>query len=327
MGSMRTGHHWNDDVLAKLGVTEQQLPIVVPMGQPAGTVTGSDTVLAAGTVDALCDQIVSGATEAGDVLVIFGATLIVWAVVDDWVDAPGLWTLPHTVAGKVLVGGPSNAGALFVDWARTLLSGATGRPLSPRRAGPDSQALADEPPRAGDPGRVPVWTPYLRGERAPYHDTTLRAGLHDLDLTHGSEAVERAAFEASGFVIRHMLERAGISARRIVASGGGTYVVPWMQAVADACGLPVDTVGVAEGSALGAAYMARWTAGLESSLEGAQQWARLGRRVEPDAALGRRRVGAVRALSRLQPRHLRRARPRLGVAGALCHAVDQEVAR
>jgi xylulokinase len=210
----------------------------------------------------------------------------VWAVVDDWIEAPGLWTLPHTVAGKVLVGGPSNAGALFVDWARTLLHGATRRAVPPRSATPGAEAKrgpADEPARSGDPGRVPVWTPYLRGERAPYHDTTLRAGLHDLDLTHDTEAVERAAYEASGFVIRHMLDRAGITARRIVASGGGTHVVGWMQGVADACGLPVDTVGVAEGSALGAAYIARWTAGLESSLDGAQRWARVGRRVEPEA--------------------------------------------
>jgi xylulokinase len=288
MGSMRTGNRWNDDVLAKFGVTEEQLPIVVPMGQPAGTVTGSDAVLAAGTVDALCDQIVSGATQAGDVLVIFGATLIVWAVVDDWVEAPGLWTLPHTVAGKVLIGGPSNAGALFVDWARALLHGAARRPARPRRreAAPGSTASdghdVREQERRGDPGRVPVWTPYLRGERSPYHDTTLRAGLHDLDMTHDAEAVERAAFEASGFVVRHMLDRAGITARRIVASGGGTHVVPWMQGVADASGLPVETVGVAEGSALGAAYIARWTAGLESSLDGAQRWARAGRRIEPD---------------------------------------------
>jgi xylulokinase len=289
MGSMRTGNEWNEGVLAKFGVTESQLPIVVPMGQPAGTVTGSDTVLAAGTVDALCDQIVSGATQAGDVLVIFGATLIVWAVVDDWVEAPGLWTLPHTVAGKVLIGGPSNAGALFVDWARAMLQGPARRPARPRR--PDSGSRTQdhdrhtlhEHERRGDPGRVPVWTPYLRGERSPYHDTTLRAGLHDLDMTHGPEAVERAAFEASGFVIRHMLDRAGITARRIVASGGGTHVVPWMQGVADASGLPVDTVGVAEGSALGAAYIARWTAGLESSLDGAQRWARVGRRIEPDS--------------------------------------------
>ena len=288
MGSMRTGNRWNEDVLATFGVTEEQLPIVVPMGQAAGTVTGSDAVLAAGTVDALCDQIVSGATEAGDVLVIFGATLIVWAVVDDWIEAPGLWTLPHTVAGKVLIGGPSNAGALFVDWARALLHGAARRPARPRRVegvpGPEATDRHDVSAheRRGDPGRVPVWTPYLRGERSPYHDTTLRAGLHDLDMTHDAEAVERAAFEASGFVIRHMLDRAGIKARRIVASGGGTHVVPWMQGVADASGLPVDTVGVAEGSALGAAYIARWTAGLESSLDGAQRWARVGRRIEPD---------------------------------------------
>ena len=256
MSSMRTGNRWNDEVLAKLGVTEKQLPVVVNMGEPAGTVTGTDTVLAAGTVDALCDQIVSGATQTGDVLVIFGATLIVWAVVDDWVEAPGLWTLPHTVAGKVLVGGPSNAGALFVDWARTLLHGAPRRAARFANAGAGTSAPVPEAERSGEPGRVPVWTPYLRGERAPYHDTTLRAGLHDLDLTHDAESVQRAAYEASGFVIRHMLDRAGIVARRIVASGGGTHVVPWMQGVADANGLPVDTVGVPEGSALGAAYIA-----------------------------------------------------------------------
>ena len=117
--------------------------------------------------------------------------------------------------------------------------------------------------------------------------------------------MERAAYEASGFVIRHMLDRAGIKARRIVASGGGTHVVPWMQGVADACGLPVDTVGVPEGSALGAAYIARWTAGLESSLDGAQRWARVGRRVEPDqrwAGAASERYARFLALS---PEHLR----------------------
>ena len=40
------------------------------------TLPGSDTVITGGTIDAFCDQIVSGAIEPGDVLVIFGATLI-----------------------------------------------------------------------------------------------------------------------------------------------------------------------------------------------------------------------------------------------------------
>ena len=57
-----------------------------------------------------------------------------------------------------------------------------------------------------------------------------------------------------------------------------------MQAVADATGLPVDTVAVPEGAALGAAYLARMAAGLESSFDAAGGWARAGRRIEPDPA-------------------------------------------
>jgi xylulokinase len=270
-------HHgaWDTGTLARLGASEAQMPVVVPMGAPAGEVLGTGAVLAGGTVDAMCDQIVSGATEVGDVLVIFGATLIVWAVVPDWVEAPGLWTIPHTTPGRVLVGGPSNAGALFVDWADTLVGGS--------RAAIDLAAAgADEDGRAGDPGGVPVWLPYVRGERAPFHDPDLRASLHDLDMTHDARAVRRAAYEASGFVIRDMLERAGIAARRVVASGGGTRRPGAMEAVADATGLPVDVVGVPEGAALGAAYIARMAAGLTTDLEGAQAWASVGRRVEPD---------------------------------------------
>jgi xylulokinase len=190
------------------------------------------------------------------------------------------------VPGKVLVGGPSNAGALFVDWARALLDGGFRRtPRPPRRAASTGglDPTAWQVGRTGDPARVPVWLPYLRGERAPFHDPTLRSSVHDLHITHDAAALERAAYEASGFVVRAMLDRAGISARRIVASGGGTRVVPWMQALADASGLPVDVVAVHEGSALGAAFVARMAAGLESDLNDAGRWAAVGCRVEPDA--------------------------------------------
>jgi xylulokinase len=286
MGTMRVGAGWDHDALARLGVRVDQLPVVVPMGEVAGTVRrpgAARAVLAGGTVDALCDQIVAGASDTGDVLVICGATLIVWAVVDDWVQHPGLMTVPHTVAGKVLVGGPSNAGALFVDWARGLIGRLPRRPR-PRADAPSSGTAGDDASRLRqrDPARVPVWTPYVRGERVPFHDVSLRAGLHGLDITHDADAAERGIYEASGFVVRHMLELGKVPARRIVASGGGTKNGAWMQAIADATALPVDVVDVPEGAALGAAYVARWTAGLESSLDGAQRWARVGHRVEPD---------------------------------------------
>lgn len=271
LGPLERHGKWDEGLLADLGVTVTQLPQVVPMCQPAATLPGDDAVVTGGTVDAFCDQIVSGATEVGDVLAIFGATLVVWAVTDSWVEVPGLMTVPHSVPGRILVGGPSNAGALFVDWARKLFRGLRAH----HRVGPGA------PLRPGDPARVPVWLPYVRGERAPFHDPSLRCSVHGVDIAQGTAQLERGIYESSGFVIRRMLERAGIVANRVVASGGGSKVGPWMAAVADATGLPVDPVAVPEGAALGASYLARMAAGLETSLEGAQRWARAAGRIEP----------------------------------------------
>jgi xylulokinase len=127
-----------------------------------------------------------------------------------------------------------------------------------------------------------VWTPYVRGERTPLHDPHRRAGLHDLDLLADPAAIRRAAVEASGFVVRHHLDLAGVRPARIVATGGGVRDAGWVAAVADATGLPVDVVAVPEGGALGAAYLARVAAGLEDSAGDAARWARTGHRVEPD---------------------------------------------
>ena len=71
MGQLHVWGKWNSDLLDTIGVREAQLPTVVPMCEAGGTVPGTDTVFTGGSIDALCDQIVSGATEPGDVLAIF----------------------------------------------------------------------------------------------------------------------------------------------------------------------------------------------------------------------------------------------------------------
>lgn len=290
LGALHTWGKWNEELLTQIGAREDQLPVVVPMCEAGGTIPGTETIFTGGTVDALCDQIVSGASEPGDVLAIFGATLVVWVVTDEWIEIPGLLTVPHMVPDRVLVGGPSNAGALFADWARALLHGVE-RP-GPKKtdssrmgvgSGSSGGALSDEFEREGNPGRVPVWLPYVRGERTPFNDISLRSSIHGLDITQGPQDLERSAYEASGFVIRRILNLTGVSGKRVVASGGGTRVPGWMAAVADATGLPVETVAVAEGAALGAAFFARLGAGLETSLDDSKRWARTGRCFEPDS--------------------------------------------
>ena len=254
-----TGVEWDAEVAASAGITVEQLPRVVSGSDPVARV--GDALLGGGTIDAFGEQLVAGADHDGDVLVILGTTLITWAVTSEWRDVPGLWTVPHTAAGKVLMGGPSNAGGLFLNWATGLLGRAKG---------------------STDPDLVPVWMPYVRGERTPLHDPDRRAALHDLDLTHGPDAVRRAAYESAGFVVRHHIDLAGVDARRIVATGGGTHSDEWVQCLADATELPVDVVAVAEGGALGAAFLARVTAGLEPSSATSSRWARTSHRVEPD---------------------------------------------
>jgi xylulokinase len=281
------GTGWNAAACADRGATVEQMPRVETIGTAAGQVHGTSALLAIGAIDALCEQIVAGADRDGDVLVLCGTTLIVWTTIAESRQVPGLWTIPHTTPGKSQIGGASNAGGLFLGWV--------------------DRVVAQGDPTAVDPHRVPVWSPYIRGERTPFHDPDRRAVLDALDLTHDAAALRRAAYEASAFVVRQLIELSGAPVARIVAAGGGTRVGPWMRAIAEATGRPVEVSAVAEGAALGAAFLGRMAAGLETSIADAARWASTERVVEPDPAwaaataeryqrfleLGSQRSGAV----------------------------------
>jgi xylulokinase len=241
------GTGWSEDRCAECGATADRMPTVDGTGAAVGQLRDANTILAAGSVDALCEQL--------------GTTLIVWITIPDYREVPGLWTVPHTAAGRFQIGGPSNAGGLFLGWVDRVVA-------------EDNSTV--------DPRKVPVWSPYVRGERTPYHDPDRRAVLDGLDLTHGVAAVRRAGYEASGFVVRQVIELGEAPAARIVATGGGTRVQPWMQAIADATGLPVEVSAVPEGAALGAAFLGRMAAGLETSTADAARWAATERVVDPD---------------------------------------------
>ena len=266
---------WDPEVAERVGITVEQLPRIVPTGWACGNVGGPDgPVLAPGCIDVLTDQIVSGANQVGDVLVLMGTTLIVNTVTPRHDAVEDYWVMPFTEPELFLAGGPSNAGGLFINWATRSMG----------VDAPDTAAAHAETPH---PDRVPVWAPYPRGERVPLHDPHRRAMLADLDLTHDAASIRRATFEASGFVTRRMIDAVCgahvVTPRRIVATGGGTRVEEWVQALADCTGLPVQCTKVPEGAALGSAFLARLAAKLEDGvMTDARRWARPGRTVEPD---------------------------------------------
>jgi xylulokinase len=251
---------WKADKLAPLGIRPDQMPVVVAPAEAGGKI--GDAVQVPGCADAWAEATVAGANAVGETLVICGTTLIVWCTVPEHTQVPGMWALPHPLGELHMVAGASNAGGMFIEWVRrTIGSG-----------GP-----------AAEPNDVPIWVPYLRGERTPFNDPSLRASLHDLHLGQTPTALMRAAYEASAFVARRVIEAAESGPTRIVASGGGTYNAEWIQALADCTGLPVDVVAVPEGAAYGAAWNARVGAGLDD-MAAAARWVKSARRHEPDAA-------------------------------------------
>ena len=270
-GPLFGGSGWDEVVCRSAGLLPAQLPGVALFGQALGKVAGTDAVLGAGSVDGLCEQLVAGAVDDGDVLVALGSTLVVWLCVPGWPgEVPGLWRVPHFVAGKAMVGGASNAGGMWVDWVDRVL-----------RPGGEVGVNGGGDLRAEN---VPLWWPWARGERVPWHDADLRIGLRGADLSQGPLCLRRAAFEASAFVVRHIVETASICGTkpgRFIVSGGGTANSAWLQALADVLGRPVVPVAVPETAALGAAFLARMAAGLESSIEDALRWARWRAPVEP----------------------------------------------
>ncbi len=77
-------------------------------------------------------------------------------------------------------------------------------------------------------------------------------------------AIVRAAHEASAFAVRHQLDlRRGCRPDRIVATGGGVATRPWVQAIADGTGLPVDWWPSPRAARSARAWLARQVAGLE----------------------------------------------------------------
>jgi xylulokinase len=252
---------WQADKLAEIGVSPEQLPVVVGDDTVTGHIKGAAN--GAGMADAWAEATVAGINSPGDVMVICGTTLIVWCVSGQPATVPGMWSIPHPLGELSILGGASNAGGMFVNWAH--------------------RALAAGSAPATSPVAVPLFVPYLKGERTPVHDISLRASIQGLDISHDGGSIMRAAYEASAFVARRLIDLSGVAKTRIVASGGGTHDGQWMQALADCTGLPVDLVAVPEGAALGAAWHARVLAGLDSKTD-VVRWSKHGRRFEPDPA-------------------------------------------
>jgi glycerol kinase len=208
-----------------------------------------------------------------------------------------LTTIAYQLGGKrtyALEGAIFIAGA-GVQWLRDS--------LKVIGAAPDVNVLA----AAADPAEQVYLVPAFVGLGAPWWDAQARGALFGLTRKSGVAELARATLEAVGYQTRDLLEAMhadwpAAGAQTVLRVDGGMAASDvTMQFVADILAAPVDRPVVMETTALGAAYLAGYVAGLCPDLPGfAATWKRA-RRFEPnmdDATRDRKWAGWRDAIAR-----------------------------
>ncbi|MCY4018065.1 MAG: FGGY-family carbohydrate kinase [Chloroflexi bacterium] len=285
---------WRKDWVERICPLEW-LPETLWSGQQAGAVTTkaaeetgipAGTPVAAGTADALAEAIAAGATEAGDLMVMYGTTLFLIQTTAAYRPHRNLWASVGIVPGSaILAAGLSTSGALLT-WFRDELAHAERQ----RAEQEDVNAFAllsqiASGITAGSGGLVTL--PYFSGERTPINDVHAKGMIFGLSLSHSRAHLYRSLLEGIGYGLRHNIEAmAEVDARpqRLVAIGGGVQDPLWLQICSDIAGLPQDVPRQTIGAAYGDAYLAGMAAGLFDDFAPLRNaWVRIDRRIQPNA--------------------------------------------
>jgi xylulokinase len=288
--SFETGT-WFDEYADQV-IELDRLPRIVEATDIAGTVTAEaaaltglrvGTPVSGGTVDAPAEAVSGGVIDSGDMLAMYGSTMFFLQCVDDPKPDPRMWIVANCMPGNHLITGSLTSAGLLTNWLRDEIGVPDSSAGNPYAAMAELAAVT--PP--GADGLICV--PYFAGERAPVYDPLARGILAGLSLRHTRGHIFRAAFEGTGFGMRHNLEAMrdmGAVPRRVVAVGGGTQNATWLQIVSDITGVPQIVPERTVGASYGDAFMAGLASGIvpdRSALNGL--WVRPALTFEPNAAL------------------------------------------
>ncbi|OPX05021.1 FGGY-family carbohydrate kinase [Mycobacterium sp. AT1] len=237
----------------------------------AATGVPRGTPVVAGTVDASAEAFSVGVRNTGDQMLMYGSTMFLVQIIDEYHSDPALWTTAGVDRGSLaLAAGTSTAGTM-IGWLQSVTGGA---PLD------ELMAEAAAVP-AGCEGLMTL--PYLAGERTPVFDPMARGLFAGLTLRHGRGHLFRAAYEGIGFGVRQILEMFddAHTGRRTVAVGGGLRSPIWAQAVSDITGRPQLVAEQGIGASYGDALMA--AIGVEL-VAPETDWAKISHEITPNPA-------------------------------------------
>ena len=267
--------------LPRLGWPTEVAGHVTPSAAEAtGLVVGTPVIV--GTTDAPAEAVAAGVLAPGDLMVMYGSSIFMIAVVDEPIVDPRTWAAPFVFEGTALVAaGTSTAGTLS-RWLIEVLDAEADPAAISSRYGEFSAWAERSPPGANGLDILP----FFSGERSPIHDPDARGVMFGLTLHHTRSDIARAALEGIAQGIRANVEvmlEIGVPIERIHAVGGGVLNRPWLRAVSDCLGRPQEVVS-SRGATYGDAILAAIGVGALRR-DDIGSWLSVDETVEPNADL------------------------------------------
>ncbi len=249
---------WSDAALAATGLSRAAMPPLVEGDAQAGRLhpglaarwgMANAPILAGGAGDNAAGAVGLGATRPGSAFVSLGTSGVLWATTDRYRPNPdeAVHAFCHALPDLWHQMGVTLSAAASLAW----WAGICGRT--------ETELLAELGP--APPAAVPIFLPYLSGERTPHNDGQVRGAFADLSHETDRAAMSWAVLEGVAFSMRDCLDALGRAGTRIAEAdviGGGSRSRAWIQLLAAVLGIPLHRLaGGEQGGAFGAARLAR----------------------------------------------------------------------
>ena len=245
---------WDEEALELAGITEEELPEIVPPTYQLNWKKGVAEELGLGDVPFViggsdgCLANLGSELRSGDVALSIGTSGAVRTTHQQVEIDPATGLFNYHIQGKdYAVGGATNNGGKVMEWLFELL----GKPYENIGEMIESAAEVD--------CEGLCFSPYIYGERAPIYDANASGSFTGIRGHHVPAQYARAALEGvtNNLVeILKNLEKVTGPAQRIIASGGFTRSAFWVELLAERSGREVVIADTAQASAYGAALMA-----------------------------------------------------------------------
>lgn len=256
---------WCAEIVNACGIGIEMLPRLVGSSDAGGALRPelarrwrlrAGLPVAGGAGDNMCGGVGAGVVRSGDAFISLGTSGVYFVANDRFVPArgKGMHTHRHAVPGVFAQQGVVLSAASALAWIAEVL----GRPSIDR-------FVAEIEAADLSPDDVPVFNPYLAGERTPHNDPGATATFSNLKFASGPLHLGRAVLDGVAFALadcQDALLEDGAPIGRVMLIGGGARSRFWSEIIATVIDRPVMIPATATlGPAFGAARLARHCCG------------------------------------------------------------------